>query len=251
MKGAFWRLLNKEIRQASSTALVIAAVVVVWHVFLHTRIGRWPEEAVLAAGAFPMGFVPLWLLWRSFATMRQEWAGNHTHLLLALPVPGWAIAASKAAVVMLEAAFFIVVIGGGAAALGFKTGLLSQIPFEDIRTPWGKPIIIGAILLLSPLMWIVMTQFAYVAGRLASKLSWLVSAVAFALSGWFIVRAGTVLTPLLRWMPDLPVSADVIVNGVVVKAGLSLDWTPAAGTILAVGALFWAVSTMLERDVEL
>lgn len=250
MKGAFWRLLKKEIRQGAPAAVVIAAVVVAWHMFLYTRIGRWPVELVFGLGVLPIGFVPLWLLWRGFAVMRQEWIGNHMHLLLALPVPGWAVAASKAVVVMLEAAWFALIIGVGGAVLGFKVELIPA-GVLDLRGSWGPYAVAVAGSLLTPFLWIVMTQLAYVAGRLTARLSWLVSALVFVLSGWFVLRLGTVLTPLLRWVPALPLTADVIVNGVVVKTGLALDWTPAVGTILGMGGLFWAVSTLLERDVEL
>lgn len=252
MKGAFWRLVQKEIRQAAPMAAIVAGVVIAWHLFLSTRFGKWPSEGIIGLSALPLGFIPLWILWRSFATMRQEWTGNHMYLLLSLPVPGWYLASAKVIIVVVEAAFYTVVVGSGMLILTLSSGLLDGILAEAIVRPtWGPVLVMVAISVLSPLSWIVVTQFSYVAGRLTSKLSGLVSVIVFVLSGWFIVRMGTVLTPLLGWVPDLRLSADVLVDGVVVKNGWQLDVTPAIGAALAIAGLFWLGGYLLERDVEL
>lgn len=249
-RGAFWRLLQKELRQAAPTVGVITAAVVAWHVFLYTRIGRWPEEVLIGLAALPFGFVPLWLLWRSFATMRQEWSGNHMHLLLSLPIPGWYIAATKLLTVIAETVLFSVVIVTGTGWIAFAAGAIEQASFGDVRLMWGQVAAVAAILSLPMLAWVIITQFAYVAGRLATRLSGLVSFAVFVM-GWFVIRMGKLLTPLFRWVPDVPLSAETIVNGVVTRAGVTFDWTPAIGAVFAMGALFWATGSFLERDVEL
>lgn len=251
MKGAFWRLLRKEVRQAAPVALGLGAIIVAWHLFLYTRIDRWPAELVTSLAVVPLGFVPLWLLWRSVATMRQEWTGNHMYLLLTLPVPGWSIASAKVLIVMAEAALYTVVVGSGSLFLVRAAGLLQQLPLDAIRMPTGFAVLVVGVSLLSPLATVIATQFSYIASRLAPRLAGLVFAVVFVLSAWFIARAGTVLTPLFRWLPDVTLSADAIANGVVVKGGLSLSIAPAVGSLVAVAALFWATATLLERDIEL
>lgn len=251
MKGAFWRLLRKEARQVAPVALGIVAVVVGWHLFLYTRVDRWPNNLVTGLAAVPLGFVPLWMYWRSVATMRQEWTGNHMYLLLSLPVPGWYIAASKVLIVMAEAIVYTVVIGGGSLTLVWAAGWLKEIPIEAFRpSPGFMALVLGAAL-LSPLAVVIVTQFSYIASRIARRFTGLVAAVVFVLSVWFIVRVGTVLSQLFEWLPDVTLSANAISSGVVVNAGLSLSIAPAVGSILAVAALFWATATLLERDIEL
>lgn len=92
----YWRLLQKEAIQALPTVLVFTVVLVAWYAFLYTRTGRWSGIiTILPLAMLPWGFIGPWTLWRCVATLRQEWPGNHMHLLLALPVPGWYVTSVK------------------------------------------------------------------------------------------------------------------------------------------------------------
>lgn len=251
MRRPYWRLLQKEISQALPMFIIAITGMVAWHGFLYTRIDVWPMEAIIGLAVMPIGAIPLWLVWQSISTLRTEWRGNHMYLLLALPIPGWYIASVKVLIVMLEAALYSLVIGGGTLFLASKTGLLGQIPVDFLVVQWGPTI--GAIVtaFVVPLVGVVVTQFAYIAGRLTSKLAGLVSGITFVLSMWFVVRVGTLLTPVFRWLPDVPIKVGGTVDGIPIEGVANVGIAPAVGTLLAVFGLFWLGASFLERDVEL
>lgn len=251
VRRPYWRLLQKEVSQALPMFLVVTAGIIAWHGYLFTRIGKWPVEGVVSLAFMPMGAIPLWLLWRSFSTLRQEWTGNHMYLLLALPIPGWYIASVKALVVVVEATVYGLVTGGGALLLASATGLLERMPIEFIQMQWG-PMVLGTVAsFMWPFTMVIVIQFSYIAGRLASRWSGFISAVTFVLSMWFIVRMGSLLATLLRWLPEVPVPAQGIVDGIPIQTAVYLKPGPAIGMLVAVLALFLFGSSFLERDVEL
>ena len=63
--------------------------------------------------------------------------------------------------------------------------------------------------------------------------------------------AGTLLAPLFRWVPEIPVDGAVIVNNVRVQQTMYLGLSPVFGALAAVALLFWLGAVLLERDVEL
>lgn len=250
-KRPYWVLLQKEVYQTLPMFAIILAGIISWHGFLFTRIDRWPQQVVIASAVMPLGAIPLWLLWRSFSTLRQEWTGNHMYLLLSLPIPGWYIASVKTVVVILEAMTYGMVIGGGALFLAAQTGLLEEIPLEFLRMQWGPMLAGTAASLFWPFASVILLQFSYIAGRLASRWSGLVSAITFVLSMWFVIRVSTVLAPLLRWLPEVPIRAVGVVDGILIESAVYVNLGPVLGMVSALLALFWLGSSFLERDVEL
>lgn len=251
MKRPYLRLLQKELGQALPTAAVFTTGIVAWHVFLYTRIDKWPSELITGTSGIPLGFIPLWVLWRSFATLRQEWTGNHMYLLLALPIPGWYITSVKVITVFLEAAWYGAIINGGVLMLAWKSGVFQKLPFESLVPDWTVffwPVMLALVVVFCG---VVITQFSYIAGRLVSRRSGLVSAVTFMLSLWMIIRVGTLLAPVLRWVPEIPLGGQTIIDGTISQQIAYLGIAPLLGSFLAALGLFWLGASLLERDVEL
>lgn len=249
VKHPYWMLLKKEVAQALPMFIIFVVGIVAWQGFLWTRIAKgWHVDLIVGLSMAPTGAIPLWLLWRSFSTLRQEWTGNHMYLLLALPIPGWYIASVKAFVVMLEAAAYVLITGVGSLLLMVATG---SIPIEFTEIPWGSLAATVLISFLAPLVGVIVIQFSYIAGRLASRWSGVISAITFVLSMWFIVRVGTLLAPWLHWLPEIPIRGHAIVDGIPMQTALYVNMGPVVGMLVAVSVLFWLGSSFIERDVEL
>lgn len=213
-----------------------------------------------------LGFVPMWTLWRAGASLRQEWSSNHMSLLLTLPVPGWYITSAKALVLLAEMLWYIVLVLAGTLVLAIEGSwiqridllgqayviggeIYSRIPADALS--WRTLLFALGVVTAVAASGIIATQFSYIAGCLWRRWSGLFSTAVAGLSVWFILRAGTLLAPLFRWVPEIPVDGAVIVNNVRVQQTMYLGLSPVFGALAAVALLFWLGAVLLERDVEL
>lgn len=201
-----------------------------------------------------LGFVPMWTLWRAGASLRQEWSSNHMSLLLTLPVPGWYITSAKALVLLAEMLWYIVLVLAGTLVLAIEGSwiqridllgqayviggeIYSRIPAEALS--WRTLLFALGVVTAVAASGIIATQFSYIAGCLWRRWSGLFSTAVAGLSVWFILRAGTLLAPLFRWVPEIPVDGAVIVNNVRVQQTMYLGLSPVFGALAAVALLFW------------
>ncbi|HEX6989602.1 MAG TPA: hypothetical protein VF282_09040 [Bacillota bacterium] len=260
--GTFGWLLRKELRQNGPTALAFAAAMAAWDIFLYNFTGRWPDNAVMALFLLPMGFLPFWSLWRMIQTLRGEWAGNHTHLLLALPVPGWHLTVSKMLGLLLELALYGLVQVGGFYLVAIRGGIVA------IDDPFVLQTVRAALLRTVPLVLPHMVvcfvavyagvQFAWLASRLVSRAQWAVAALSMIGVGWLLLRASWLAGLVLDWLPRLPVgqtvtTVDVTGDGIpeLVSHLETVQPGPIVGVFVIMVALLAAASWVLEREVEI
>ncbi|HEX6989938.1 MAG TPA: hypothetical protein VF282_10775 [Bacillota bacterium] len=261
--GTFGCLSRKELRQNGPTALAFAAVMAAWDLFLYNFTGRWPDHAVMALFILPMGFLPFWSLWRMIQTLRGEWAGNHTHLLLALPVPGWHLTVTKMLGLLLELTLYgLVPVVGGFYLVAVRGGIVAT---DD---PFVLQTVQAALLLTVPLVLphIVVcfaavyagVQFAWLASRLVTRAQWAVAALSMIGVGWLLLRGSWLAGRVLAWLPRVPVgqtvtTVDVTGDGIpeLVSHLETVQPGPMVGAFIIMVGLLAAASWVLEREVEI
>lgn len=255
MKRPFLQLILKEAKQALGTALVFTGVLVAILAYFVSRIGVWPIEFIIMPTVALMGFVPFWALWRTYYSLRQEWTGDHMYLLLALPIPGWYITASKLIVALLELLVYVVLIIGAAffiftsSAGGDVTLTLTRILSESAFI-WTS-LRISLLMLTVLLIGMIVIQFSHLASRLVSRFRGVMMIALGALSTWAIVRIGGFIQPAFAWLPDVPMDSIYIRNDVVEVTRSYVGVTPLASSLVVALLLFWLGSYLLERDIEL
>lgn len=247
----FWQLLRKEIRQSLPDMGFVAAAVLLNYGFLLTRdqAALQTNQLFLFLELAPAAFILPWLCWRSVAVWRRDWNSHHAYLLLSLPVSGWVIAAAKLLVITLEAALAFILMTAGFHA--------SWVKLADIHlTPsgYGSLIawILGSTLMATILLLTVLLllQCAYVASRLVARLRWLVFAATVVTGWWGALRLGGLLSPLLGWLPRLPIVTMSLNNNYMERQVLVIQSAPLVGVLLVLATAFWLMARWVERDLE-
>lgn len=257
MKGAYWQLFSKEIRSSKLILLLSIAAIIAWDIFLASRLGRWSEELVAVLAWMPMGLLQFYALFSGITSFSQEWRGNHMHLMLSLPVRGWQIFSAKVLSTMCEIVLITIVTMAGASLLGFgpinlafreSGGLPSAVPGSLV---YRLAILAVILLWLSMTAITVMGQFSYISSRMFERFGGLVTVWVLLLSFWGLARFMTIVTPMLRWLPDIPFRIWNSVDGRIMTATAWLDSAPLVAAALWVAILFAIGSWLLERHVEL
>ena len=206
----FWSQLKKDLMSLRGEAILLTGIILLWDVFLHTRIGLWDPWLVFPLGWLPLTFVPLWIAWTSVHLYHQEWSANTHYLMLSLPVRAWCITLSKLAAIIIGALGYSVVIAvGGLTLLSRAGGSIGELKAFLDALPGGWLIVtavqMGAVALLGSLFLGVITQFAYLFSRLFERFQWLLMAWTWILSFWMWDRFESFVGPLLGWLPDFTI----------------------------------------------
>lgn len=253
MRRPFFQLILKEAKQALGTALVFTGVLVALLAYFLSRIGIWPVELLLVITLSLLGFVPFWALWRTYYSLRQEWTGHHMYLLLALPIPGWYITASKLIVALVEMLIYVSLIIGTVLFV-FTTGGSKTDEFTWLLTEpaFIRTIVHMSLLLLTGLLvGMIVVQFAHLASRLVSRFRGLMMIGLVVLSTWAVLRIGGFIAPAFDWLPQVPMHSIEIENDMVSMSTAYVGVTPLIGSLIVSLVLFWFGSYLLERDIEL
>lgn len=262
MSTRFVTLLRKELSQAIPTSLLFLGAMLAWYVFLVSRSGVWPLEQLFVLSFLPLGFVPMWMLWRTYYSFRQEWTGDHMYLLLSLPVPGWYITSAKLIAAFLESAAYAALMGGGvwyilrAAGLDVVGQTFGNMADMHLPAEWWS-IVAGLIIRAVIAMVVglgalaVITQFAYLAGRLVSRFQGVLSVWVFLLTCWATFRVGALLGPWLNWLPPFKVSGIEMSAAEVLFPTVYLSSGPIVAALAVPLLAFLVGSWLLERDIEL
>ena len=254
--GAYWQLLSKEVRSSKLVLLLSVSAIIALDVFLATRTAKWQEELVAGLAWMPLALLHFYALFSGTMSFSQEWRGNHMHLVLSLPVRGWQILSAKTLSTFCETVAITLVTMGGASLLGLGpvATLLRNTGVAPNAVPAGlayKLVILAtALLWFSVVAVIIAVQFSYIAGRMFQRSGGLVMVWTFLLSLWGLFRLMSVVTPALRWLPDLPFQVWSNVNGLISLRTVHLDSAPFMVAALWMLALFAAGSWLLERHVE-
>lgn len=259
---AFTGLLRKELRQHGPTALAFAGALTAWSIVLYSFKDVWRDDLIPPLLILPMGFTPLWAMWRAYQSLRAEWNGRHAHLLLALPVPGWYLTVSKFLVLLLEVGLYAVIHAVGIYLIGIHDDLqplsnpyIREMLWTAIRTallllPHGILIFVAAVGIIH-VSWLASRLLPFSRGRRAASVLILVGL------GWLVGRGSWLLGLLLGWLPRIPVAqglwiTDASKSGITVTVStVKIASGPVVGLLLITLALYAAGSWLLEREIEL
>lgn len=252
----WWQQYKKELMGHRGEGLLIGGALVVWTIFLLSRVGAWRPEAVAAIYWAPMGFLPLWVLWTSVQLYRQEWRENTSYLMLSLPARAWVITSAKLAVIATGVIAFTLLIAAGGWLVAARTGLLASIAqspdLAAIPKEWiVKITLLGYVLTLATFVVVgFLAQFSYVFSRLFTRFQGLVMVWTWILLAWLISRVGDLGGLLLAWLPDFYVRSLNIVLGTPEFFLVRIESGPFVAVALLLAALYALLNAMLERAVE-
>ncbi|HEX3044237.1 MAG TPA: hypothetical protein VHY08_05745, partial [Bacillota bacterium] len=200
----FKKLWIKELKGVILLPTLVAmALTIAFHIYLRTRSGVWPSQAILALGGLPMILPLIWPLIMGMLTFHFEWNTNSIYLLLSLPVKGHTVIAAKSTALLTGIVGLILTTLGSYALLLAPLGnLLQYWNWSD----FFKIILILGIYLLAILMFFIITsQFAYLVSRLVPRLKGLVLVFALIFSYWISGKLGQWLNPVLSWIPKIKI----------------------------------------------
>ncbi|HBN96556.1 MAG TPA: hypothetical protein DDZ66_09670 [Firmicutes bacterium] len=248
----FLRLLRKDLQASLLPMGFLSGITLILMFFTRFKIstGGWPIEAAFASIVMPLVFLPLWLLWQSFQTLRTEWREDTVYTLLVLPVPGWQVMLAKLLAIWIE---YTVLLGVTAIGTLLFFAPLVQEAMEILPSVvWALRnglllYLIGLALLASV---VIFVQLAFVISKMAGRVQGLVAIWTLILSGWLVEKLGVLLEPLFRWMPKLPLHKlfrlDELRQGIVAEWNLA----PEMGTWLGILAILVLTSYLFEHYVE-
>ncbi len=251
---SYLQLIKKELRALRWYLGVLMFLTLGWHLFLATRVQRWPAELVFGLGWIPISFIPIWLLWISVQMYRSEWNQDTAYLLLSLPIPGWQITTSKFLVVMIAYVFSVVLFAASFfLALG---GSIMQIVGDCLTlfpTIWylrtGLNAFVLSVLLVSSAT--MLTHFSYISARMVKRFQGLVMVWILVLSVWLMERLGYVIEPLLRWVPWMTFEIGNYSQGMVHMGEFQMSLAPILAPWLIVVALFALGTWLWETQIEI
>lgn len=248
----FLKLLQKDLQATLLPLGFISGISLIIMLFTRIKIatGAWPEETSMIATIIPVVFLPIWVLWQSFQTLRSEWREDTVYTLLILPVPGWQVMLAKLTAILVEyTALLIVIVAGVLACFPMLTHeVLQSIPSVAWLVRNGFLLYLFSLVMLFSM--ITFVQLAFLVGKMIGKVQGLVALWTLVLGGWLTNKIGALLEPLFRWIPKLPLHKllrlDEIRQGVVAD----LDLAPEIGFWLATIAVFILTSYLFEHYVE-
>ena len=248
----FLRLLRKDLQASLLPMGFLSGITIILMFFTRFKISTrgWPVEATLVAVAIPLVFLPLWLLWQSFQTLRSEWREDTVYTLLVLPIPGWKVMLAKLLTLWIEYTVLLAVILIGTLLF---LGPVVQEAMEVLPSViWtvrnGLLLYLFSLAMLAAV--VIFVQLAFVVSKMVGRVQGLVAIWTLVLSGWFIDKLGMLLEPLFRWVPRLPVHKLFQLEDV--RRGIVIEWNlaPEIGTWLGILAMFVLTSYLFEHYVE-
>ncbi|MFW5991694.1 MAG: hypothetical protein ACOCQN_00700 [Halanaerobiaceae bacterium] len=252
MKG-WWKLYKKDLYAILFFLLVVILLVSAWQLFLYYRINRYPSELVFGLGLIPFLFFPLLMLWQGYQGFRREWKEETAYFLLSLPRPGWQLALSK---LLAGVTFYLVTIGYSILLLYLVNGSTVTDIFRHLPEVIERNVV-GMILtrvfifsVISGIAIYILSQFAFLIGRFYERFNGLVSILVYILSVYITFRGGSILAPLLNWLPNLSFPVQFSNSGLTEVRTLYLGSGPIFGSIVIIIVLFWLGSYVLAEHLE-
>ena len=250
----FAKLLRKELESYKVLVFFLAAAIILWGIFLVTRTSRWHPDAILGLSVLPITIVIFWSFLSAVLRLRQEWDGNHVHLILPLPVPGWYITGAKVLATLLEIIALTLLVIVCATIVGRNPFLMR---FDGVPEVYSVADIVCmslqalAVFWLSLCMVTVLVQFACISGRLYERFSGLISVWVLVLSVWVSAKFGALVEPALRWLPDFRFKSIMVADDYVSVETVMLSSSPLASALLWSLILLLTGSWLLDRHIEI
>lgn len=250
----FLRLLRKDLEASRWPLGILSGAIVGLLTFAWFRMppaGHVDWEAAAFVMAIPFVFLPFWLLWQSFQSLRSEWREDTVYTLLVLPVPGWQILISKMLEICIEYTVLLLVSLGGGLILfhGHLEALLLILP----RPSWllwnGFILYLVSLAVLAAFVSVI--QLSFVVSKMVGRLQGLVALWVLILANWLVAKSGIILEPVFRWLPPLPLHRIFDLQELGREIVLEWNIAPEVGTWLGIIALFFLTSYLLENYLEI
>ncbi len=248
----FLRLLRKDLQAGLLPMGFLSGITIIIMFFVRFRIATagWPIETSLAAISFPLVFLPLWLLWQSFQTLRSEWREDTVYTLLVLPVPGWQVMAAKLLAIWIEYTVLlgVTIVGTLVFFPPIVQEAMNFLPGVAWVVRTGVLVYLISLMMLASV--IIFVQLAFVVSKMVGRLQGLVALWTLMLSSWLVEKLGALLEPIFRWVPTLPLHKMFRLEEI--RQGIVADWdvAPEIGTWLGVIAILILTSYLFEHYVE-
>lgn len=249
----FWKLLRKDLEGSRVPTLFLSGIILALMAYVRYRIatGAWIPPTLIVAVAVPTAFCPLWLIWRSFQSLRTEWREDTIYTLLTLPAPGWQIMLAKVVSLCLEYTILYAVTAGG-TFLFF--GRLLEDLWNLVPSPgwlaWNLLWVYAVGLVIFAGIFIHV-QLAFVVGKMVGRFQGLVYLWVLVLTSWIGDRLAALIRPLFIWLPTLRLHEFLRLGEV--DPSIILEWHPAGqiGLALAAVGFLFVTGYLFEHFVEI
>lgn len=248
----FWQLYLKEIRSMRGLVVFAALAFATLFVYLWTRIGVWPGEAIGALSAIPIALLPFWAIWAGFNSLRGEWQDKTVFYWLSLPARGAALLGAKTLGIATAAVVLYLVAG-----LGFSLFLWTQqialiSPSSAVTNALLEDAVkISILLLMNLVAAALLAQLSYAVGQTVHRLRWLASGATFFGLLWLGGRLSVYLFHALDFLGGIRLMG---VNGgpygPVVTSTAALPVAVPVVIVLGIAVLFAAGAWILEKRAE-
>lgn len=249
----FAKLLSKDLEANRLPVLFLAGMILILMAYARFKLAQypWAQYHLFYAVALPAGFLPFWLIWQSFQTLRSEWREDTVYTLLVLPVSGWQVLLAKLVSICLEYTFLFWVITGG-TWLFFKNVLVELWTFvpDSLWLVWNLFWLYAAGLLGVAVL-VIYVQLGFVVSKLVGRLQALVALWVWVLGAWLVDRVGLLLQPLLGWLPSISVDRLLGWERVHIDLSVDLNLAPPVGAGLALVGLFFLAGYLFEHYLEI
>jgi len=246
------QLVRKDLQASLLPLAFLSGITLILMGFIRFKMARsgWPVEAALAALGIPLMFLPLWLLWQSFQTLRSEWREDTVYTLLVLPIPGWQVMLAKLLAICLEYTAFLAVTAMGTLLIFAPLVQRAMNSLPGVTWTLRNAFLLCLVSLALLASMVIFVQLAFVVSKMVGRVQGLVAIWTLTLSGWLVEKLGVLLEPLFRWIPRLPLHKLFRLDEF--GEGIVAEWNPAPdiGTCLGIIALFFLTSYLFEHYVE-
>lgn len=243
----FWQLWKKELKGFLRISTLFMALWIILtergqkdvFVWFPPEVDKWGSPFGVPMGAF--FWFSLWAIGMAFHTLHHEWRHKSIYLLMSLPVKGYQVLGAKVAAI----------VSGVLTLLPLAVGMY-LFSWHEKLAQYKLPALtafyfgITVIFMLLAIVFIlsVVSQFAFLVGKLVKRFRFVLSGTVFYLILAFLHDLLMKSKPsLIRWIPDL-----VIRSGTArFEAGL---WFFLPMLLAGIGLLF-VNSWLYGRRIEL
>ena len=249
MKSKFGSLLKTELKNSLGSTILLLALIIIWDLFLYTRQNSWDKTLIFILSFLPIIFLPFYALVSGFYMLNEEWRKKTIAQLLSLPVKGITLTSVKLLTVGIETVVFIIMVFIGVIIFS-KIALLDPLPIPALFQ-------LGTLLLIITVLVTVLSQFAYLVGRVFRYLQWLVSLWTFLLAGWVIIRYSGLLAPYFSFVPNFQLNSWFLsgiwqyLGNANVSPYIKIHGPTATALLLSFLLIFFLGSWILENYVEM
>ncbi|MEI6157289.1 MAG: hypothetical protein WCP87_02860 [Atribacterota bacterium] len=134
-----------------------------------------------------------------------------------------------------------------AMMMGVSILALHILPFA---VPWKIWFQIDLIISLVMFLMSIISQFAFLAGRMVHRFQWLVSLWVFLLSLWGLARFASLMTGLIHWLPAITIQGWQGETVNVFPQLIRIESAPIVSLVIGFLILYFIESWFLEKCLE-